>query len=129
MKKVEKTVAEPKTEKRNLKEAFALWSRRSSKGNEYYAGKCDDISLIAFPNLSKKNEKEPDIRVYTSDDNNEKSLVQVASLWKNVSKEDVLYLAGTDNEGKKLIGFYNEDFMKFPNRPFVRVYYKEQETK
>ena len=129
MKKVEKKVAEPKTEQKELKEAFALWSRKGQSGLEYYTGKCDDISLLAFVNTNKKNEKEPDIRVYTSDENNDDKLVEVASLWKNVSKKDKLYLAGTDNEDEKLVGFYNDKFMEFPNRPYIRVYYKEQETK
>ena len=125
MKKVEKTVAEPKTEQKELKEAFALWARKAQSGKEYYTGKCDDISLLGFVNTNKKNEKEPDIRIYTGDENNEDKLVEVASLWKNVSKKDNLYLSGTDNEGKKLVGFYNDKFMEFPNRPYIRVYYKE----
>ena len=127
MKKVEKKVAEPKTEQKKLKKAFALWARKSQNGKEYYSGKCEEMSLIAFANTSKKNEKQPDIRVYTNDENNDGSLVEVASLWKNLSKKDNLYLSGTDNEGKKLVGFYNDHFMEFPNRPFIRVYYKEQE--
>lgn len=125
MKKVEKKVAEPKTETKELKEAFALWARKAASGKEYYSGKCDDMELIAFVNTSKKNEKEPDVRVYTTDENNEDKLVEVASLWKNLSKKDTLYLSGTDNEGKKLVGFYNDKFMEFPNRPFITVYYKE----
>ena len=129
MKKVEKKVAEPKTEEKELKEAFALWSRKGQSGKEYYSGKCDDISLLGFINANKKNEKEPDIRIYTSDENNEDKLVEVASLWKTISKNDKLYLTGKDNENKKLIGFYNDHFMEFPNRPFIRVYYNEQETK
>jgi len=129
MKKVEKKVEEPKTEQKQMKEAFALWTRKAKSGKEYFTGKCDDMSLLGFANTSKKNEKEPDIRIYTSNENNDESLIEVASLWKNVSKNDKLYLTGTDNEGKKLVGFYNDNFMDFPNRPFIRVYYKEQETK
>lgn len=114
--------------KPELKEAFALWSRVSKEGKEYYTGRCDDIELIAFINFEKKNEKEPDLRVYSILDG-QVSDEQIASLWKNISKNDTYYLSGVDNENKKLVGFYNDKFMEFPNRPFIRVYYKEQETK
>ena len=129
MKKVEKKVAEPKTEKQELKEAFALWANVSKAGREYYTGRAEDMKLIGYINFSKKNEKEPDIRVYSVLDD-QVSDEQVASLWKTISKDDKLYLSGVDNEDKKLVGFYNDKFMEFPKRPFIRVYYKEeQETK
>lgn len=128
MKKVEKKVEETKSEEKNLKEAFALWEKQSKNGKEYFTGKADDMKLVAFVNTQKKNDKEPDFRIYASTDDG-LSEEAVASLWKTVSKNNKLYLSGTDNEGKKLIGFYNDQFMQFPNRPFIRVYYKEQEAK
>lgn len=110
----------------DLKEAFALWQHVSKEGNSYLTGSVENMKLIGFYNKNKKNEKEPDIRVY-SVENDEISKEAVASLWKNLSKDNKYYLTGTDNEGLKLVGFYNDNIIEYPNRPVVRVYYKESE--
>ena len=60
-------------------------------------------------------------------ENDEISKEAVASLWKNLSKDNKYYLTGTDNEGLKLVGFYNDNIIEYPNRPVIRVYYKESE--
>lgn len=109
----------------DLKEAFALWERTSQAGNKYLTGKVDDLKLIAFLNKEKKNEKEPDIRIYTIE-NDEISKEAVASLWKNLSKNNRYYLTGIDNEGLRLVGFYNEQIMDFPDRPLIRVYFQKE---
>ena len=109
---------------KELEEAFALWSNNAKSGMEYLTGKVGEMKLIGFFNKEKKNEKEPDIRVYQLIDD-EISKEAVASLWKNVSKGGNYYLSGTDNENKKLVGFYNNKFIEFPNRPYIRVYYSE----
>lgn len=109
----------------DLKEAFALWERTSQAGNKYLTGKVDDLKLIAFLNKEKKNEKEPDIRIYTIE-NDEISKEAVASLWKNLSKNNRYYLTGIDNEGLRLVGFYNEQIMEFPDRPLIRVYFQKE---
>ena len=109
---------------KELEEAFALWSNNAKSGTEYLTGKVGEMKLIGFFNKEKKNEKEPDIRVYQLIDD-EISKEAVASLWKNVSKGGNYYLSGTDNENKKLVGFYNNKFIEFPNRPYIRVYYTE----
>lgn len=127
MKKVEnkeKTIANY-NEKKDLKEAFALWTNTAASGSEYLTGKCDDIKLVGFFNTKKKNEKEPDIRIYSTDEKGNRSEEAVASLWKNMSKGGKYYLSGTDNENKKLVGFYNDNIIEFPNRPYIRVYYSE----
>ena len=111
-------------ERKELKEAFAMWSNTAKSGSDYLTGKCDDMKLIGFFNKEKKNEKEPDIRIYIIE-NDEISKEAVASLWKNISKGGNYYLSGTDNENNKLVGFYNTKFIEFPNRPFIRVYYSE----
>lgn len=111
-------------ENKELKEAFAMWNNTAKSGSEYLTGRCEDMKLIGFFNKEKKNEKEPDIRVYIIE-NDEISKEAVASLWKNVSKGGNYYLSGTDNENNKLVGFYNTKFIEFPNRPFIRVYYSE----
>ena len=130
MKKVETSKVKVTEEVKNtpevkeLKEAFALWNNTAKSGSEYLTGKCDDMKLIGFFNKEKKNEKEPDIRIYIIE-NDEISKEAVASLWKNISKGGNYYLSGTDNENNKLVGFYNTKFIEFPNRPFIRVYYSE----
>ena len=111
-------------ERKELKEAFALWNNTAKSGSEYLTGKCEDMKLIGFFNKEKKNEKEPDIRIYIIE-NDDISKEAVASLWKNTSKGGNYYLSGTDNENNKLVGFYNTKFIEFPNRPFIRVYYSE----
>lgn len=111
-------------EKKELKEAFVLWNNTAKSGLEYLTGRCEDMKLIAFFNKEKKNEKEPDIRVYTIE-GDELSNEAVASLWKNVSKGGQYYLSGNDNENKKLVGFYNDNIIEFPNKPYIRVYYSE----
>ena len=132
MKKVETSKVKVTEEVKNtpevkeLKEAFALWNNTAKSGSEYLTGKCEDMKLIGFFNKEKKNEKEPDIRIYIIE-NDEISKEAVASLWKNISKGGNYYLSGTDNENNKLVGFYNTKFIEFPNRPFIRVYYSEQE--
>lgn len=126
MKKVESSkvkVSEAVEIKTELEETFALWEKVAKSGKKYLTGKCEDLKLIGFYNEEKKNEKEPDIRIYTIE-NEEISKEEVASLWKNISKNGKYYLSGTDNENKKLIGFYNENFVEYPNRPIIRVYFK-----
>lgn len=108
----------------DLKEAFALWEHNAKSGTSYLTGTVDDMKLIGFLNTNKKNEKEPDIRVYELI-NDEISKEAVASLWKNISKNGNYYLSGNDNENKKLVGFYNTNIIEFPNRPYIRVYYSE----
>ena len=123
--KVSKEV-EIKKDEFDLEEAFVLWSHKAKSGADYLTGSVGEMKLIGFFNKEKKNEKEPDIRIYTIE-NDEISKEEVASLWRNVSKTGSYYLTGTDNENIKLVGFYNEKIFEFPNRPFIRVYYKEAE--
>lgn len=112
----------------DLEEAFVMWSHTSKTNKEYLTGSVGDMKLIGFLNINKKNEKEPDIRIYTVENDNI-SKESVASLWKNVSKNGKYYLTGVDNENIKLVGFYNDNIIEFPERPFIRVYYKESENK
>lgn len=57
--------------KQEDKKVATLWSNVSKNNTEYYTGITDDKErIIGFMNLSKKNEKEPDIRVYLSNENN-----------------------------------------------------------
>ena len=111
--------------KSDLKEVFALWETK--KGDTiYYTGKTSDESatrLVAFVNTTKKNPNQPDINVYEQKEKGEDK-PQVASLWQNKSKAGKQYYGGQDNEGKKLVGFINED-TKEGKYPSIRVYYSD----
>lgn len=111
--------------KSTLTEVLALWE--SKKGDTiYFTGKTagdKPVRVVAFINTTKKNEKEPDINIYEQAPKGEKK-TQIASLWKNTSKAGKDYFSGNDNEGKKIVGFINEDTQdgKYPS---IRVYYSD----
>lgn len=111
--------------KSNLEEVLALWE--SKKGNTvYFTGKTagdKPIRVVAFLNESKKNEKEPDINIYEQAPKGEKK-TQIASLWSIKSKAGKDYFSGKDNEGKKIVGFINEDTQD-GKYPAIRVYYSD----
>lgn len=121
-----KTTSTTTNNKSNLEEVLALWENK--KGNKtYYTGKTtgdQPVRLVAFVNEVKKNPNEPDIQIY---EQKEKGVdkPQVASLWINTSKSGKLYLAGQDNEKKKLVGFYNDD-TKDGKYPAIRVYFSDK---
>jgi uncharacterized protein (DUF736 family) len=122
MLKTTQTVKEEKKEF-DLKEAFVLWKNVSKSGKEYLAGFVNNeekTKLKGFFNTDKKNPKEPDIRVYT--EVNEK-LVEVASLWTNVDKNEKKYVTGSTDEHEKLVGWFGKENQEM--RPFVRVYYEK----
>lgn len=110
----------------NLEEVFALWE--SKKGDKvYYTGKTSadkPIRLVAFVNTTKKNPNQPDIQVYEQKEKGEEK-PQVASLWQNKAKSGKIYLSGTDNENKKLVGFFNDNTQD-GKYPAIRVYYSDK---
>lgn len=120
MKKVEKT--EPK---KALEQAFALWKNFDKNGKEYYTGNdLNDHKLIAFNNIKKKNENEPDIRVYELNKENEIG-DNVASLWSNTSKDGKTnFMSGVTSDDEKLVAFYNSDTSN--NKPYLRCYFKDE---
>ena len=98
-----KTV-EKKTEF-TAKDIFALWKKTSKNGNTYFEGKSKEgMYLRGFFNTNKKNPKEPDLRVYISDENRELSKEPIISMWCNVSKNGNKYLTGKLN-GDKVVAF------------------------
>jgi hypothetical protein len=111
--------------KSNLEEVFALWESR--KGDKtYYTGKTageKPIRLVAFINTTKKNPNQPDIQVYEQKEKGEEK-PQLASLWQNKAKSGKIYLAGQDNEEKKLVGFFNDN-TQGGKYPAIRVYYSD----
>lgn len=109
----------------NLTEVLALWESKK-EDKVYFTGKTagdKPIRVVAFLNESKKNEKEPDITIYTQAPKGEKK-TQLASLWSNKSKAGKDYFSGKDNENKKLVGFINEDTQD-GMYPSIRVYYSD----
>ena len=108
-----------------LKESFVLWKNISAKQNEYLSGTTTDdpkhiFKLVGYFNTNKKNPKEPDIRVYSLNDEGNQDL-EIADLWENVSKQDTRYLSGRTNDKEKLVGFYGDK--KEEKRPYIRVYF------
>ena len=58
-----------KKEDKKLEDLCALWEQKSKNGLEYLTGKdAEGNKIVAFYNESKKNPKEPDIRVYYSNE-------------------------------------------------------------
>lgn len=111
----------------DLKEAFALWEKK--KGDRvYYTGKtdgADPINLVAFVNVDKKSDKQPDINVYESGEKGDKK-PELVTLWKNTSKAGKTYFSGYTNEKEKIIAFINGDTQdgKYPS---IRAYYKKDD--
>lgn len=124
---MKKSITKEETKKEvtnNLVECLSLWISESKNGNEYLSGKLSsDLGgsrVIGYFNTNKKNPKEPDVRVYTLD-NEGKQDKEIASLWENVSKNEIRYLTGTSDEKEKLLGFYGDkDQVKLP---YIRVYF------
>lgn len=51
----------------------ALWKQTSKGGLTYFTGRMEDgTRLVAFITKEKKNEKEPDIRIYKATEKEEK---------------------------------------------------------
>lgn len=104
------TVNETKSnnERKEMIEAFALWLHDSKSGKEYLSGfTSKDLGkarLVGYFNSMKKNPKEPDIRVYTLNEEGKQDK-EIASLWQNESKNKKLYLSGSSDEKEKLVRF------------------------
>lgn len=107
----------------NLKEAFVLWKNESKNKTEYLRGFTSDkkVKLVGFFNTNKKNPKEPDVRVYVTD--NEGKDIEVASLWESITKNNKRILTGSTNENEKLVAFYGKEHQEM--RPYIRAYYRE----
>ena len=56
-----------------MQKLISLWKNESGKGNVYYTGKIGDVSLIAFKNNNKTNEKQPDLIIYIKEEQKQKS--------------------------------------------------------
>lgn len=122
--KREKIMRKQEKEKFNLDEAFVLWEQESKKGTSYLTG--HDLNkqrLVGYFEDNKKNEKQPDIRIYNLTEDN-KNKDEVCVLWITKSKEGKLYLTGLTNENEKIIAFYCEE--KNETSPYLKAYFKEE---
>ena len=112
-------------EVKELRELAILWNHESDSGVKYLSGTLSEEfqfnKVIAFYNTTKKNEKEPDIRVYSVNDENKKE-VKIISLWIQESKENKPYYSGLTNDKVKVIAFIStKDDIKVP---YLKVYFK-----
>lgn len=47
-----------------LVELTGLWSRKNKNGEEYFMGRLGNSNVLLFRNKNKKNDKEPDFRMF-----------------------------------------------------------------
>ena len=129
-KTTKKATAQAKETKKefNLQRAFTLWIYKGKKGGKYLSGTTEDgTKLTGFFNNEKQNPKEPDIKVYEKDDENNLSKEEYCSLWCNVSETtEKKYLSGKIDE-TRVVGFFNSKAEINGTTPYINVYFSEDE--
>ena len=80
--------------------------------------------LTGFFTTKKKNPNEPDLRVYTRNQNDE--LEEYCSMWCKVSKNGNKYLSGK-YDGEWITGFIRKS--DNDKVPYVSVYFQDDESK
>lgn len=125
--KAKKEIKKENNEETKLEEAFVLWKHTAKSGLTYFSGNTpknnkDSFSLVGYQNTNKKNPKEPDIRIYTLDDEGNQA-DEVCSLWENTAKSGSKYLSGLTNEKDNIVAFFNE-VNETTKIPYIRAYYK-----
>jgi len=118
-KKVEQTKKEF-----TMEQVFAMWIEQSKKGGKYFTGKCDKGYLKGFYNTNKQNPKEPDIRIYLTDEKGNLQKEEYLSLWCKLSKNNKKFLSGK-LDGKWVVGFINEKATEENKQPYFSVYYSD----
>lgn len=110
----------------NLEDLCTLWEHETDAGLVYLSGvlaeKLNYQKVIAFYNITKRNEKEPDIRIYSLDDENKKD-TNIISLWSQTSKENKKYYNGKTNDDEQVVGFINN--VEEVKQPKIRIYLKK----
>lgn len=119
------TTKKDEVKESNLKELCTLWEHVTENQLRYLSGRLSEElkfdKVIAFYNLNKKNEKEPDVRVYSLDESN-KTDTNIISLWDAVSKQNVKYYTGVTNDNEKVVAFINNE--NDEKQPRIRIYFK-----
>ena len=113
----------------NRTQVLALWKKTSKDGKKsFFTGACNEKEcyLTAFYNTNKKNLKEPDLKIYARDDENNLSKEPILSLWCNASKNGKKYLTGK-MDGKRVVGFINGNGNE--KAPYISVYWSDEEEK
>lgn len=125
-KKKEVATKEAKKMEFKMEQVFAMWKNQGKNGKTYFTGKHGDVKLIGFYNTTKKNPKEPDIRVYELNQDGELTDDVFVSLWCNVSANGKKYLSGKLDD-KRLVGFINTNASE--KQPYFSVYYSDDAKK
>ena len=127
MKTTTKKVENKKKEEKTMKDLATLWEHLSESSLKYLSGNLSEeykySKVIAFYNTKKKNEKEPDVRVYLLDEDGKKDH-DIISLWEQTSKQGAKYYSGITDEKENVIAFINSsDDIK---QPKIRIYLKNE---
>lgn len=119
---------EAKKEKKEFKleQVFAMWKNQSKAGKTFFSGKHGDVKLMGFYNTTKKNPKEPDIRVYELNQDGDLTDDVFISLWCNVTANGKKYLSGKLGD-KRVVGFINTNATE--KQPYFSVYYSDDTKK
>lgn len=129
MKKINTEKSNKEVKDSNLKELMSLWLHESANKTKYLTGTADDVTgkfkVVGFFNTNKKNENEPDIRVYEEVEKGQELKEVLVSLWKHTSKGGTDYMTGKDNEDNKVVAFLGKDNEE--KRPYVRIYTQGEE--
>ena len=111
--------------KEKMVEVFALWKKKSQKGNVYFTGRdAEKKNIRGFFNTTKKNPKEPDLKVYyIADGSVEKD--PFVSMWVNTSAAGKKYLTGKIDD-KRVVGFISET--ENEKYPYLRVFFATEKA-
>lgn len=110
----------------DLEEVCALWETEGKNGNTYLKGVDNEKKpIVGFYKNNKKNPKEPDIVICSTDEKgNAKD--EIIALWSSVSKESKKeYYYGKAND-ENVVAFLSEP-VEGKNRPKIRVYYRNDD--
>ena len=113
----------------DLERVIVLWIYPSKDGKKtYLSGKTEDnvLRLTGFFNKEKQNPKEPDIRLYTVSEKNERSDQVYLSLWVNATKNGKKVISGKLNN-KKVVGFFNPKATVGGVLPYINIYWSDEQ--
>lgn len=118
-----KTEQVNEVKKSNLTQFFALWERKSEKGTLYLTGKHEEVKLVGFYN-NKENLRTADITIYKGEVS---KMNWFLDLWVNTVKSNPKkrYVSGKLDDGRRVVGFFNEDHT--PKQPLISVYIDEKD--
>ena len=116
------------TKNYTMEQVITLWKKEGKKGTPYFTGLTSDRKEVrGFYNNSKKNLKEPDLRIYALDSQGNVEKEETASLWVNSSKDGKKkYLSGKTAWGARVVGFINEKADHINKLPYVRIYLADE---